>query len=77
MPLVSVIIPAYRAAEHIRETLESVFAQTYPNIEVVLVDTEAKKAIDVFYVTHAGAKLSDDDARSLTDAVVAVARGPV
>jgi cellulose synthase/poly-beta-1,6-N-acetylglucosamine synthase-like glycosyltransferase len=38
MPLVSVVIPAYRAAEHIRETLDSVFAQTYPNIEVVLVN---------------------------------------
>ena len=49
MPLVSVVIPAYRAAEHIRETLDSVFAQTYPNIEVVLVndgspDTEALEA---------------------------------
>lgn len=45
-PLVSVIIPAYQAAERIRETLDSVFAQTYPNFEVVLVndgspDTEA------------------------------------
>jgi glycosyltransferase involved in cell wall biosynthesis len=45
-PLVSVIIPAYQAAAHIRETLDSVFAQTYPNLEVVLVndgspDTEA------------------------------------
>jgi glycosyltransferase involved in cell wall biosynthesis len=45
-PLVSVIIPAYQAAEHIRETLDSMFAQTYPNFEVVLVndgspDTEA------------------------------------
>jgi len=45
-PLVSVIIPAYQAAEHIREALDSVFAQTYPNFEVVLVndgspDTEA------------------------------------
>ncbi len=29
------------------------------NIEVVLVDTEAKKAIDVFYVTKGGSKLSD------------------
>jgi GT2 family glycosyltransferase len=37
-PLVSVIIPAYRAAERIRETLDSAFAQTYPNIEVVLVN---------------------------------------
>jgi hypothetical protein len=45
-PLVSVIIPAYQAAERIRETLDSVFAQTYPKFEVVLVndgspDTEA------------------------------------
>jgi len=45
-PLVSVIMPAYQAAERIRETLDSVFAQTYPNFEVLLVndgspDTEA------------------------------------
>ncbi len=45
------------------------------NIEVVLVDTEAKKAIDVFYVTKEGAKLSDDDARDLTGAVAEIARG--
>jgi len=45
-PLVSIIIPAYMAAGRIRTTLDSTFAQTYPNIEVVLVndgspDTEA------------------------------------
>jgi glycosyltransferase involved in cell wall biosynthesis len=45
-PLVSVVIPAYQAAGRIRATLDSVFAQTYPNFEVVLVndgspDTEA------------------------------------
>ncbi|MGB9234957.1 MAG: glycosyltransferase family A protein [Terriglobales bacterium] len=45
-PLVTIIIPAYQAAERIRETLDSVFEQTYPNFEVVLVndgspDTEA------------------------------------
>lgn len=37
-PLVSVIIPAYRAASRIRETLDSVFAQTYSNFEIVLVN---------------------------------------
>jgi len=41
------------------------------NIEVVLVDTEAKKAIDVFYVR----KLSDTAARELTDAVAEIDRG--
>ncbi len=45
------------------------------NIEVVLVDTEAKKAIDVFYVTKAGAKLTDDEAAALTTAVAEIARG--
>lgn len=44
------------------------------NIEVVLVDTEAKKAIDVFYVTKAGRKLSDAEARELTAAVAEIAR---
>jgi glycosyltransferase involved in cell wall biosynthesis len=38
MPLVSVIIPTYNSAEFLLETLESVFAQTYQNLEVILVD---------------------------------------
>ena len=45
------------------------------NIEVVLVDTEAKKAIDVFYVTKAGKKLSDAEAHELTASVAEIARG--
>lgn len=45
------------------------------NIEVVLVDTQAKKAIDVFYVTKGGQKLGETDARELSAAVAEVARG--
>ncbi|MBD2501622.1 glycosyltransferase family 2 protein [Anabaena azotica] len=37
-PLVSVIIPAYNAAEFIERTLNSVINQTYPHIEVIVVD---------------------------------------
>lgn len=37
-PLVSVLIPCYNAGRWIRETLESVLAQTWPNIEIVVVD---------------------------------------
>ena len=36
--LVSVIIPAFNAAEYIRQTLHSVLAQTYQSLEVIVVD---------------------------------------
>jgi glycosyltransferase involved in cell wall biosynthesis len=36
--LVSVIIPAYNAAPYIKETLDSVFAQTYPHFQVIVVN---------------------------------------
>lgn len=37
-PEVSVIIPAYKAASFIAQTLESVFAQTFKDFEVILVN---------------------------------------
>lgn len=37
-PLVSIIIPVYNKAAYVRETLESALGQTYPNIEIVLVN---------------------------------------
>lgn len=36
--LVSVVIPAYNAAPYIKETLESVFSQTYRHFEVIVVN---------------------------------------
>jgi len=49
-PLVSVIIPAYNAAEFIGETLDSVFAQTFTRYEVIVIndgspDTEALEQV--------------------------------
>jgi glycosyltransferase involved in cell wall biosynthesis len=38
VPAVSVIVPAYNAAPYIGETLESVFAQTFTDYEVVVVN---------------------------------------
>jgi [protein-PII] uridylyltransferase len=43
------------------------------NIELVLVDTEAHKAIDVFYVTRAGAKLDEALSQNLLDELKRVA----
>ena len=37
-PLVSIVIPAYNVAAYIAETLESIFAQTYTNYEVIVVN---------------------------------------
>ncbi|MDL1894267.1 glycosyltransferase, partial [Sphingobacteriales bacterium CHB3] len=37
-PLVSIIVPAYNRASLIEETLESIRLQTYPAIEVIVVD---------------------------------------
>ncbi len=49
--------------------VSSVISERGGNIEIVLVDTEEKKAIDVFYVTKAGRKLTAEEARELTAAV--------
>lgn len=40
--LVTVVIPNYNYAHYLRETLDSVFAQTYPEIEVIVVDDGSK-----------------------------------
>ncbi len=51
-PLISVIMPAYNCENYIREAIESVLHQTYPNIELLVADdgsTDAtKKIIDTY-----------------------------
>ena len=37
-PIISVIVPVYRAEAYIRRCLDSLVAQTFDNFEVILVD---------------------------------------
>ena len=52
--------------------LANVFSETGCNIEVVLIDTEAHKALDVFYITRGGAKLKDSELGAMEERLLAV-----
>lgn len=67
--LVSVVIPAYNAGPFIERTLRSVIAQTYPSIEIIVVDdgsTDTTRAI--------ACRVAEADARVK---VISVANGGV
>lgn len=49
--------------------LASAFSSHGCNIEVVLIDTQAHKAIDVFYITRGGKKIAEEQRTALEDAL--------
>ena len=81
-PLVSVIVPAWNAEDTLGETLASVASQTYPNIEIVIVDdgsTDGTAAVaEQFCATEPGARLIRQPNRGVAaarNAAIAVAGG--
>jgi [protein-PII] uridylyltransferase len=52
--------------------LANTFARAGCSIEVVLIDTEAHKAIDVFYITANGAKIGEELQSSLRHQLMSV-----
>jgi [protein-PII] uridylyltransferase len=55
--------------------IASTISSHQASIEVVLIDTEAHKAIDVFYVTANGRKLGGEKQRELQQALLAMLKG--
>src|SRR3990167_3661992 len=41
-PLISIVIPSLNKAEYIKQTLDSIFTQRYPNLEVIIQDGGSK-----------------------------------
>jgi len=52
-------------------SLATVFSSTACNIDVVLIDTKGRRAIDVFYVAHQGAKLTPETQATLKERLLA------
>jgi glycosyltransferase involved in cell wall biosynthesis len=63
-PLISVMMPTYNNAKYIKQAIESIYAQNYDNIEIIVVDdgstdntkeiVQQYKDIKYFYTEHKG-----------------------
>ena len=43
--MISVIVPVYNRIELLKKTLDSIFAQTYKDIEVIVIDDESAENV--------------------------------
>jgi len=77
-PLVSVVIPVFNGARFLREAIESVLAQTYANVEIVVVDdgsTDETPAMIASFDTVRGMRQEHAGQATARNRGVAAARG--
>jgi glycosyltransferase involved in cell wall biosynthesis len=67
-PLVSVIIPCYNQAHFLGEAIESTLAQTYPHLEVVVVDDGSTDNIAAVVVRYPGVRCLRQENQGLSAA---------
>lgn len=67
-PLVSVVIPCYNQAHFLAPAIESVRQQTYPNIEIVVVDDGSKDDTAVVAKAHEGVQYHYQENKGLPSA---------
>jgi glycosyltransferase involved in cell wall biosynthesis len=60
-PLISVIVPVYNVEKYLNECVDSILAQTYKNLEIILVDDGSKdnspRICDEYAAKHANIKV--------------------
>lgn len=56
-PLISVVIPVYNGANYLREAIDSALAQSYPRVEVVVVDDGSQDGTGAIIASY-GARIS-------------------
>ena len=67
-PLVSVIVPCYRQAHYLAEAIESVLLQTYPHIEVVVVDDGSPDNTGEIAARYPGVRYLREPQRGVSEA---------
>ena len=79
LPLVSVVIPAYNCAQYLARAIDSALAQTYPNIECIVVDDgstdDTADIISSFGARIRGFRQANAGASAARNAGIAAAKG--